>query len=71
MTATDADLMTLAEAAAAMRCGEDTVRRRIGAGTLPARRVGKRLLVSRADLDRLLAGVPVGGPPDGRADPAA
>lgn len=47
------DLLTLAEAAATLRCCEKTVRKYVAAGKLPAvRRLG-RVLVRRADIEAL------------------
>lgn len=45
---------TIPEAAAVLRVSESTVRRQIQAGTLPALRIGKRLLIRRATLERLM-----------------
>ena len=40
-----ADLLTVPDVAERLHCSEETVRRRIRDGQLPARRAGRRLLV--------------------------
>ena len=45
------DPATVAEVVAALPVGERTVRRWIAAGLLPAYRLGRKLLISRADLE--------------------
>ena len=58
-TAIDPTELTIADAAARMAVDPKTIRRWISDGTLPARRVGKRLIRIRpADLDGL--GTPLG-----------
>jgi excisionase family DNA binding protein len=47
--------LSVAEAAAYLGVGQRTVRRLLAFGELPARRVRKRVLVARGDLDRLVA----------------
>lgn len=50
------EMMEVREAAAYAGRTPETVRRWVWAGRLPARRQGNRLLVSRADVDRLRSG---------------
>ena len=53
---------TVASGAAYAQVSTKTIRRRILDGSLPAHRVGPRLLrIDRADLDRLFRPVPAGG----------
>ena len=55
-TASPDDILTLEEAARALRVSTSTVRRRIRCGDLPAYRMGgRRLWVRRADLASLMA----------------
>ena len=51
------DLMTPREAAAYLRCARRRIYDLVSAGRLPRLREGGRLLVRRADLDRLVEGV--------------
>ena len=50
------DFVTLTEAASLLHCSVSTVRGRIRSGALPAQRLqdGRKLLIERADLARLL-----------------
>lgn len=61
MTATETTKaeLTIAEAAVALDRTTRTVERLIAAGKLEARRVLGRVLISRAAVDKLLAGEPV------------
>lgn len=59
-TPTDSPLLTLAEAAAAIRKSEGTLRRLIHSRELGAHRIGGRLAVSRADLDAYLTSRRIG-----------
>lgn len=54
-------LMSLPETARYLGRSPWWVRARVGEGEIPARLVGRRLFVSRPDLDRWLAGDPVVG----------
>jgi excisionase family DNA binding protein len=52
-------------AATATGVSVDTIRRRISDGSLPAYRLGKRLIrVSVRDLDRMFSRIPSGGDPE-------
>jgi excisionase family DNA binding protein len=51
-----ADLLSIRQAAALVHRTPETVRRWVWSGRLPAQRDGRRLLVARADLVRLVAG---------------
>jgi excisionase family DNA binding protein len=46
--------MSVPTAAAYLDLTEDAVRRRIERGTLPAKRLGGRVLIDRKELDRML-----------------
>jgi excisionase family DNA binding protein len=62
MAATRRDWKSTHEAAEYAGVCVRTIRRRILDGSLPAHRMGPRLLrIDRADLDRLFQRVPVGG----------
>jgi excisionase family DNA binding protein len=50
----DPEFLTVPEVAARCRTSEETVRRWLRQGRLPSTGVGRRRLVRRADLDRLL-----------------
>ena len=50
------DVLTLEEAADLCRVHYLTMRRWAADGKVPSHRIGKRILVRRADLDRLLGG---------------
>lgn len=54
--AAEAKVMTVAEAAAALRLSRNATYAAIAAGELPSLRVGRRILVPRAALYRLLNG---------------
>lgn len=59
MTLTDAPVvLTVAEAARLLRICDNTCYAAIRRGELPARRVGRRLLIARDALERFLAAVP-------------
>lgn len=59
----DEELVTIAEAARALKVSPSTIRRWIGQGDLPAYRVGpRRVRVSKPDLARLVAPVREGQP---------
>ena len=61
MSTTDQTL-TIAQAAERAGVSTDTIRRRIADGTLPAYRLGPRLIrIDAADLARLIKPVPAGG----------
>jgi excisionase family DNA binding protein len=51
----DDEYLTVNEIAEHLKINPQTVRNWIGAGTLPAVRVGRRVRIRRADVDRLLA----------------
>src|SRR5579863_2823962 len=51
----DESFLTVAEVAELLKLNQQTVRNWIDAGTLPAFRVGRRVRILRADLDRILA----------------
>jgi excisionase family DNA binding protein len=54
--------LTVAEVAELLKLNQQTVRNWIDQGALPALRVGRRVRIRRADLDRLLeSGSTVGG----------
>jgi excisionase family DNA binding protein len=59
--------LTVAEVAEILRLNPQTVRNWIDAGTLPAIRIGRRVRIKRADLDRILEdgyrGAPGATPP--------
>lgn len=62
MSTTPTEYVTVAEAAADYRCSIKTVRRRIADGTLPAYRMGGRVIrIRRADLEQLVRPVPTRG----------
>ncbi len=46
--------LTVAEVAEVLRLNQQTVRNWIDAGSLPAVRVGRRVLIKRSDLDRVV-----------------
>jgi len=48
------EILFVEEVADRVRTSATTVRKWIRRGQLPARRIGRRLLVRRADLDRLI-----------------
>jgi excisionase family DNA binding protein len=50
----DDEFLTVAEVAAMLKLNQQTVRNWIDQGTLSALRVGRRVRIRRADLDRLL-----------------
>jgi excisionase family DNA binding protein len=50
------DVLTLQEAAAVCRVHYLTMRRWAADGKVPSHRIGRRILVHRADLDQLLGG---------------
>ena len=62
--------LTVAEVAEKLRLNQQTVRNWIDAGSLPALRVGRRVLIKRSDLDRILEDAYRGTPPAPRADPS-
>jgi len=51
------DLLTTAEVAEVLRCSPDAVIRRIREGSLDAIQVGRRWLVARKTIERMLAGI--------------
>ncbi len=51
----DEAFLTVAEVAELLKLNQQTVRNWIDAGTLPAFRVGRRVRILRADLERILA----------------
>ena len=51
--------MSVNNAARYLGVGRTTLYRMINAGDLPTRKIGRRTLLLRADLDRLLAALPV------------
>jgi excisionase family DNA binding protein len=57
MTLSDSrDVLTVAEAADLLRLGRNSTYAAIQRGELPARRVGRRWLISKDALERFLAG---------------
>jgi len=48
------EFLTVAEVAELLKLNQQTVRNWIDAGSLPAIRVGRRVRIRRADLDRIL-----------------
>lgn len=60
----DALLLSLDQAAAALSVSRRTIEARIKAGTFPARRLGGRVLVSRADLAEWVQALPKVTPAD-------
>ena len=46
--------LTVAEVAELLRLNQQTVRNWIDAGSLPAVRIGRRVLIKRSDLDRIV-----------------
>jgi excisionase family DNA binding protein len=48
--------LTISEAASYLRVSERTIERRIESGRLPTSTLGRRVIVSRGDLDALLGG---------------
>ena len=46
--------MTVAEVAAVLKLNQQTIRNWIDAGTLPARRIGRRVRIKRSDFDRVV-----------------
>jgi excisionase family DNA binding protein len=56
-------------AAAYCGLGERTLRRAVAAGRLPACRVGRRVLLAHADLDRFVRGEPTPTPTSTPGDP--
>ena len=62
--------LTVAEVAEKLRLNQQTVRNWIDAGSLPALRVGRRVLIKRSDLDRILEDAYRGTPPPPRPDPS-
>ncbi len=62
--------LTVAEVAEKLRLNQQTVRNWIDAGSLPALRVGRRVLIKRSDLDRILEDAYRGTPPPPRSDPS-
>jgi excisionase family DNA binding protein len=62
--ATPPDLLTLTEAAELLRISRATAYRLIGAGELPALRVGHGLRIDRAELREYLYGAPREDPND-------
>ncbi len=55
--------LTVAEVAGLLKLNQQTVRNWIDAGSLPAIRVGRRVRIRRADLDRILENGYRGTPP--------
>ena len=55
MTYEQDSFLTVAEVAGILKLNQQTVRNWIDQGSLPAVRVGRRVRIRRADLDRLLA----------------
>src|SRR6201996_3308441 len=55
--------LTVAEVAELLKLNQQTVRNWIDAGSLPAIRVGRRVRIKRADLDRILENGYRGTPP--------
>ena len=51
----DQQFLTVAEVAAILKLNQQTIRNWIDHGTLPALRIGRRVRVTRSDLDQLLA----------------
>lgn len=51
----DESFLTVAEVAELLKLNQQTVRNWIDAGSLPAFKVGRRVRILRADLDRILA----------------
>lgn len=66
---TEPALLTLEEAAEALRCSVKTVRRRIDAG-FPAVKVGREWRVPRVAIERLIARALAGSGSDAAAPPA-
>ena len=56
------DLLTLAEYAAARRSSVETARREIKSGRVRLTRIGRRVYVARAELERLIAASTDQGP---------
>ncbi len=54
-TGWDDEYLTVKEIAEHLKLNQQTLRNWIDAGTLPALRIGRRVRVRRADLDRILA----------------
>lgn len=64
--------LTVAEVAELLKLNQQTVRNWIDQGSLPAVRVGRRVRIRRADLDRILdAGYQGAMPPPVAAGPSA
>lgn len=55
--APDPDFFTVADLAAKLRCSTKSIRRRIEAERIPARREGGRLLIARGDYYAYVAGL--------------
>lgn len=54
MSTSEESFLTVAEVAELLRLNQQTVRNWIDAGSLPAVRVGRRVLIKRSDLDRIV-----------------
>jgi len=55
------DVMTVSEAGAALRLGRNGVYEAIRRGDIPSIRIGRRLLIPKAALVRMLDAIPVAG----------
>jgi excisionase family DNA binding protein len=53
--------LTLAETCGLLGAGMTTVRKAIDIGQLPARKLGKKVIVMRADVDQFLKNLPPAG----------
>ncbi len=56
----ESEYMTVYEAAEALGVSHMTIRKRIWEGKLPAKKIGPRIRIRRADLDKILEPYPTG-----------
>jgi excisionase family DNA binding protein len=54
LPSTSDEFLTVAEVATTLRLNQQTIRNWIDQGTLPAVRIGRRVRITRADLERVI-----------------
>jgi excisionase family DNA binding protein len=69
LPSTSDEFLTVAEVAQTLRLNQQTIRNWIDQGTLPAVRIGRRVRITRADLERVIE-QGYSGSPAGRGDEA-